>query len=184
MEVFDIELNSTSAYVPAELTKGKLLLWHIDSLTKSNIKIDKIALPTFYWLPRLHNTPYKSHPISNFSHCSTTILSKHITSALTTVKYHVINYSETAFSKSYVWINFGLLKTLPRSSKICGGETFRVLKYLRSIVLYYTHPCYKILSKKKCCLLKRCFYRESKTYLCTSYKAKFFYNKLYDLHWV
>ena len=48
------ELNSTSAYVPADLTKDKLLQRHIDSLTKSNIKIDKIDLPTFYWLPKLH----------------------------------------------------------------------------------------------------------------------------------
>ena len=39
-------------------------------------------------------------------HCSTTILSKHITSALTAVKDHVMKYSETAFSNSnvnYFW---------------------------------------------------------------------------------
>ena len=54
MEVLKSELNSTSAYVPADLTKDKLLQRHIDSLTKSNIKIDKIDLPTFYWLPKLH----------------------------------------------------------------------------------------------------------------------------------
>ena len=35
-------------------------------------------------------------------HCSTTILSKHITSALTAVKDHVMKYSETAFSNSNV----------------------------------------------------------------------------------
>ena len=40
--------------------------------------------------------------ISNSSHCSTTILSKHITSALTAVKDHAIKYSETAFSNSNV----------------------------------------------------------------------------------
>ena len=45
MEVLKSELNSTSAYVPADLTKDKLLQRHIDSLTKSNIKIDKIDLP-------------------------------------------------------------------------------------------------------------------------------------------
>ena len=42
---------------------------------KSNIKIDKLDLPTFYWLPKLHKNPYKSRFISNSSHCSTTILS-------------------------------------------------------------------------------------------------------------
>ena len=69
------ELNSTSTYIPAQLTKDNLLLRHIDTLTKSNIKIDKLELPTFYWLPKLHKNPYKSRFISNSSHCSTTILS-------------------------------------------------------------------------------------------------------------
>ena len=31
-------LNSTSAYVPAQLTKDKLHLHHIDTLTKKNVK--------------------------------------------------------------------------------------------------------------------------------------------------
>ena len=69
------ELNSAITYVPAQLTKDKLLLCHIDTLTKSNIKIDKLDLPTFYWLPKLHKNPYKSRFISNSSHCSTNILS-------------------------------------------------------------------------------------------------------------
>ena len=61
---------------------------------------DKCELPTLYWLPKLHKRPYKSRFISNSNHCSTTILSKHITSALTAIKDHVMKYSETAFSNS------------------------------------------------------------------------------------
>ena len=53
VEVLKSELNSTSAYVPADLTKDKLLQRHIDSLTKSNIKIDKID--------RLHFTGCRNH---------------------------------------------------------------------------------------------------------------------------
>ena len=100
------EQNSMSTYVPAQLTKDNLLLHHIDKLTKINVKIDKCELPTFYWLPKLHKNPFKSRFISNSSHLSTTILSKHITSAVTTVKDHLIKYSETAFSNSnvnYFW---------------------------------------------------------------------------------
>ena len=82
--------TSTDVHVPTQLTKDKLLLRHIDTLTKSNIKINKLDLPTFYWLPKLLKTPYKSRFISNSSHCSTTILSKHIASALRAVKDHVI----------------------------------------------------------------------------------------------
>ena len=51
---FEGELNSTSTYVPAQLKKDKLLLHHIDTLTKINVKIDKCELPTFNWLPKLH----------------------------------------------------------------------------------------------------------------------------------
>ena len=116
-----------------------------------NVKIDKCELPTFYWLPKLHKRPYNSRFISNSSHCSTTFLSKHITSALTAVKYHVIKYSETAFSNcnvNYFWI----IKTLPRSSKSCDYVIFRVLKYLLSTFLLYTPHCHMILLKQKCCL--------------------------------
>ena len=102
VEVLKCELNSTSTYAPAQLTKDQLLVHHIDTLTKIEVKIDKCELPTFYWLPKLHKRPYKLRFISNSSHCSTTILSKHITSALTAVKDHVIKYSETAFSNSNV----------------------------------------------------------------------------------
>ena len=78
MEVLKGELNSTSTYIPAQLTKDQLLVHHINTLTKLNVKIDKCELPTFYWLPKLHKRPYKSRFISNSSHCSTTILSKHL----------------------------------------------------------------------------------------------------------
>ena len=121
MEVLKSELNYTSAHEPADLTKDRLLQRHIDSLTKSNIKIDKIDQPTFYWLPKLHKNPYKSRFISNSSHCSTTILSKHITSALTTVKDHAIKYSETAFSNSNV-ITFGPLKLLRGHRKVAAAK--------------------------------------------------------------
>ena len=100
MEVWKGELNSTSTYVPTQLTKDQLLVHHINTLTKINVKIDKCELPTFYWLPKLHKRPYKSRFISNSSHCSTTILSKHITFALTSVEDHVLKYS--AFSNSNV----------------------------------------------------------------------------------
>ena len=128
------ELNSTSTYVPAQLTKDQLLVHHINTLTKINVKIDKCELPTFYWLPKLHKRPYKSRFISNASHCPTTILSKHITSALKAVKDHVMKYSETAFSNTNVNY-FWSIKTLPRSSKSCDCVTFRVLKYLLSTFL-------------------------------------------------
>ena len=152
---------------------------HSNTLKKIDVKIDKYELPTFYWLPKLHKRPYKSRFISNASHCSTAILSKHITSALTAVKEHIIKYSETAFSNSnvnYYWS----IKTLPRSSKSCDCVTVGVRRYLLSTFLLYTPHCHMILSKQKCCLLSTGVSTESKTYLCTSVKAGFLSYKKYD----
>ena len=140
--------------------QNELLLHHIDTLTKIDVKIDK--LPTLYWLPELHKNPYKSRFISNSSHCSTAILSKHITSALTSVKDHDIKYSETAFSKSdcqffshknssevirvlkYLHLAFSI-KTLPRSSEFSS-----IFIWLFPL---YTPHCHMIQSNQKCCLL-------------------------------
>ena len=150
---FEGELNSTSTYVPAQLTKDQLLVHHINTLTKIDVKIDKCELPTFYWLPKLHKRPYKSRFISNSSHCSTTILSMHITSALTAVKDHVIKYSETAFSNS----NVNYFWSIKNSSEVI--EKLRLRNFRGSQVssfdfsLLYTPHCHMILSKQKCCLL-------------------------------
>ena len=156
---------------------------HINSLTKIDVKIDKCELPTFYWLPKLHKRPYKSRFISNSSHCSTTILSKLITSALTAVKDHVIKYSETAFSNSnadYFW-------SIKNSSEVI--EKLRLLTFCNfrgSQVSYfdfstlYTSLPHDLIKAKALSLVNWCFTRESKTYLCTSDKAGLFSNKKYD----
>ena len=117
--------------------------------TKINVKIDKCEQPTFYWLPKLHKRPYKSRFISNSSHCSTTILSKHITSALTAVKDQVMKYSETDFSNS----NVNYFWSIKNSSGVIDCVTFRVLKCLLSTFLLNTPQCHMLLWKKKrCCL--------------------------------
>ena len=174
VEVLKGELNSTSTYAPAQLTKDQLLVHHINSLTKIDVKIDKCELPTFYWLPILHKRPYKSRFISNSSHCSTTILSKHITSALTAVKDHVIKYSETAFSNS----NVNYFWSIKNSSEVI--EKLR-LRYFRGSQIssfafptLYTSLPHDLIKAKVLSPVNWCFNRESKTYLCTSDKAGFF----------
>ena len=51
-----------------------------------NIKEKQDRLPTLYWLPKLHKRPYKARFIANSSSCTTTVLSKLLTSCLTAVK--------------------------------------------------------------------------------------------------
>ena len=174
VEVLKGELNSTSTYVPAQLTKDQRLVHHINNLTKINVKIDKCELPIFYCLPKLHKRPYKSRFISNSSHCSTTILSKHITSALAAVKDHVMKYSETAFSNSKV--NYFCF--IKKSSEVL--VKLRLHNFQGSQIasfdfssLYISLP-HDLIKAKVLSLVNWCFNRESKSYLCTSLKAGFF----------
>ena len=150
---------------------------HINTLTKIDVKIDKCELPTFYWLPKLHKRPHKSRFISNSIHCSTTILSKHITSALTAVKDHVIKYSETASSNcnvNYFW-------SIKNSSEVIeklrlsefSGIFFKLFYFIHLIATW----SYQSKSVVSCQLV---FKQRVKTYLCTSVKAGFFSNKKYD----
>ena len=131
-------------------------------------------------MSKLHKNPFKSCFISNSSHCSTTILSKHITSALTAIKDHVIKYSETAFSNS----NVNYFWSIKNSSEVI--EKLRLRNFQGSQVssfdfsTLYTSLPHDLIKAKVLSLVTWCFNRDSKTYLCTSDKAGFFSNKKYD----
>ena len=53
-----------------------------------------------YWLPKLHRRPYKARFIANSSSCTTTEISKLLTSCLTATKAKVIKYCETVYERS------------------------------------------------------------------------------------
>ena len=49
------------------------------------VKERQDRLPTMYWLPKLHKRPYKARFFANSSSCTTTELSKLLTSCLTAI---------------------------------------------------------------------------------------------------
>ena len=61
---------------------------------------DHSKLPTLYCLPKLHKQPYKSRFIANSSACTTTESSILLTSCLTAIKNHVINYCTTVYERN------------------------------------------------------------------------------------
>ena len=65
-----------------------------------SIKEDQEKLPKIYWLPKLHKRPYKARFIANSSSCTTTELSKLLTSCLTAIKKHLIKYCEKVYERS------------------------------------------------------------------------------------
>ena len=56
-----------------------------------DVKKIKTKFLTLYWLPKLHKKPYKARFIANSSSCTTTELSKLLTSCLTAVKNMLSN---------------------------------------------------------------------------------------------
>ena len=63
-------------------------------------KENQDKVPTLYWLPKLHKKPYEARFIANSRSCTTTELSKLLTSCLTAVKKHVIKYCEKVYERS------------------------------------------------------------------------------------
>ena len=71
---------------------------------------DKVA--TLYWLPKRHKNPYKARFIANSSSCTTTELSKLLTSCLTAVKMlkNMLSNIVKTYMRDPVKTYFGLLK--------------------------------------------------------------------------
>ena len=83
-----------------------LLLRHDCPELERKIKEKQDRVPTLYWLPKLHKRPYKARFIAYSSFCTTTVLSKLLTSCLTAVKKHWIRYYDTVYERdgiNYFW---------------------------------------------------------------------------------
>ena len=81
------ELGSTKTYERISTDKRSIVNTHSIDITAEfavSIKEKQDRLPTLYWLPKLHKRPYKARFIANS--CTTTVLSKLLTSCLTAVK--------------------------------------------------------------------------------------------------
>ena len=105
-----LELNSTKAYEETFSDEKTVVNRHSNDLPYTfavNVKERQDKLPTMYWLPKLHKRPYKARFIANSSSCTTTELSKLLTSCLIAVKSRGISYYETVYERSRK-ICFGL----------------------------------------------------------------------------
>ena len=93
------ELSGTKGYEQTSEKEKSVINNHIfHNATRFAVSVneDQERLLTFYWLPKLHIKPYKARFIANSSSCTTTELSKLLTSCLTTIKNHVIKYCENS----------------------------------------------------------------------------------------
>jgi len=66
---------------------------------RADVNFNCRKLPTMYWIPKLHKTPYQARFIANSSSCTTTLISKVLTSCFIKVKEHVKRYCYKAYDK-------------------------------------------------------------------------------------
>ena len=77
------KLGSTKSYERISTDERSIINTHYIDITAKfavSIKEKQDRLPTLYWLPKLHKRPYKARFIANSSSCTTTVLSKLLTS--------------------------------------------------------------------------------------------------------
>ena len=103
------ELDGTRAYLGTDADEVSVVNAHLSNLpVKFSVCVSEGqgGLPTVCWLPKLHKRPCKARFIANSSSCTTTELSKLLTSCLAAIKSHVMGYCETvceASNKNWFW---------------------------------------------------------------------------------
>ena len=135
---------------------------------------DHSKLPTLYWLPKLHIRPFKSRLIANSSACTTTESSILLTSCLTAIENHVIEYCTTVNErngKKIFWSikNSGeiLNKLKSRGFLASGLSTYDIS------TLYTTLP-HNLIKEKFTELIEQTFNREGSLYSARYDKNAFF----------
>lgn len=136
--------------------------------------LNQHKLPTMYWIPKLHKTPYKSRFIANSSSCTTTKLSLLLTSCLTAVKEHVIKYCNKVYENSGI----NLFWSIKNSSDVLNkleSEQFHVsaVSTYDFSTLYTTLP-HHLIKKKLLDLIEKTFGRENKLFLACNTERAFF----------
>ena len=141
-------------------------------------------LPTFYWLPKLHKQPYKARFIANSSSCTTTSLSKVLTSCRTAIKNHWIKYCEKTYERegiNYFWSIKNSTDILNKL-KTKGFQASTISTYDFS-TLYTTLP-HNLIRNQLVDLIENTFRREEVLYLACNEERAYFASeehKKYDL---
>ena len=125
-------------------------------------------------LAKLHKTPYKARFIANSSSCTTTELSKLLTSCLTAVKNHVIRYCEKVYERS----GKNLFWSIKNSGEVLNklkSRGFRAtsLSTYDFSTLYTTLP-HNLIKEKLINLIEWTFKREGSPYIACNESQAFF----------
>ena len=126
-----------------------------------------------YWLPKLHKRPYKARFIANLSSCTTTELSKLLTSCLTAIKKHVIKYCDKVFERSGRNL-FWSIKTSNEVLNKLKSRQFRAFSLSSyDFSTLYTKPSHNLIKEKLNDLIEWTFHIEDSLYLACNVRNAF-----------
>ena len=159
-------------------TEKTLIDSHITECDKLGVEVDitQHKLPTMHWIPKLHKNPYKYRFIANSTSCTTTKISKLLTSCLTAVKEHVKRYCDTVYNNSGINLFWSIKNSNDVLTKL-QSKHFQI----SSISTYdfstlYTSLPHDLIKSKLLQLFKFIFARENKLFLACNYDRAFFTN--------
>ena len=172
------EPNGTKAYEETSIDEKSLVYSHSNEIPKQfavDVKERQDRLPTMNWLPKFHKRPYKARFIANSRSCTTTELSKLLTSCLTAIKAKVRKYCETVYERSGKNMFWPIKTSGEVLSKLkdIGYQATSLSTYDLS-TLYITLP-HNLIKEKFLNSIERTFYKkEGKLYLACNDKKAFF----------
>ena len=168
------QLSGTKAYEQTSEKEKSVInnhIFHNATRFAVNVNEDQERLPTFYWLPKLHK---KARFIANSSSCTTTELSKLLTSYLTTIKNHVIKYCEKVYERSGKNLFWSIKNSCEVLNKL-KSRGFRASSLsAHDFSTLYTSLPHNLIKDKLVDLIERTFQREDSLYIACNDRNTFF----------
>ena len=176
------ELGSTKTYEHTSTDEKSIVdnhCCHITTKFAVGISENQEKLPTLYCLPKLHKRPYKSRFIANSSSCTTTELSKLLTSCLTAVISHLIKQYDTCYERDGI-NRFWSIKNSDEVLNKLKSKDFKasILSTYDFSTLYTTLP-HHFVKYKLIDLIEHMFSREKALYLACNDQRAFVTSDMY-----
>ena len=137
-------------------------------------------LPTLYWLPKLHKSPYKARFIANSSSCTTTELSKLLTSCLTAIKKHVIKYCDKVFERSGRNLFWSIKNSNGVLNKLKSRQIHAFTLSTYDFSTLYTILPHNLIKEKLIHLIEWTFHRDDSLYRACNVRNAFFTSKVHE----
>ena len=176
------ELAATLAYTAVLQTESDIITQHESDLApfKTVVTHKQGNLPTMYWLPKLHKTPYKARFIANSSSCTTTNISILLTSCLTAVKDHMVNYCNKVYENSGINCFWSIKNSGEVLDKLQNNRFHATSLSTYDFSTLYTTLPHHLIKDRLIPLIQKTFAREKTTYLACNHSKAFFTNEIVD----